>query len=146
MPLWFPASSRLSDFGNGTMLHLSIAMVFHVLLLENSSMISSKLPYFRISGAIPSGPAALPSIWFSFTLLYSLFVKCPVCIASILSLIVLICMELVSCSCPSPSSFLKCLHHLLTRSSLLLALVFPLFEFLRQVTLLIHFQLSVCLL
>ena len=116
------------------------------ILLENSSMMSSKVPYFRISGAIPSGPAALPSIRFSFTLLYSSFVKGPVCIARILSLIVLICMELVSYSYTSPRSFLKCSYHLLTRSSLLLALIFPLFGFLRPVTLLINFQISACLL
>ena len=78
---------------DGIYCHLSI-------LLVNSSMMSSKLQYFMISGAIPS-------IRFSFTLLYSSFVKGPVCIARVLSLIFLICMELMSCSCPLPSSFLK---------------------------------------
>ena len=104
------------------------------------------MPYFRISGAIQSGPAALPSIRFSFTFLYSSLVKGPVCIARILSLIVLICMELISCSCPSPSSFLKCSYHLLTRSYLILSLIFPLFGFLRPVTFLINLQPSVYLL
>ena len=146
MPLKFPASSRLPALGNKTILHFIHCNGISCrvgILLENVSMMSSKLPYFRISGAITSGSAALPSIRFSFTLLYSLFVKGPVCIAMILSRIVLICMELVSCSCPSPSSFL---NHLITRSSLLLAFIFPLFGFLRPVTLLINFQISACLL
>ena len=99
---------------------------------------SSKLPYFMIS-------AALPSIRFSFTILYSL-VKGSVCIMRVLSLIVLICMELVLYFYKSPSRFLKCSYHFLTRSSFLMTLIFPLFGFLRPVTLLINFQLSVCLL
>ena len=111
MLLSIPASSRLPDLGNGTMLHFSHCdgISCHVsIFLEISSMMSSKFPYFRISGEIPSGPAALRSIRFSFSLLYSSFVKGPVCIVRILSLIGLICMELVSCSCHSPRSFLKC--------------------------------------
>ena len=114
-------------------------------------MVLAKLPYFRISGAIPSGLAFLSSIRLSFTLLYSSFVKGPVCIARVLSLIVLIRMVLVSCSYSIPigiphlyRSFLKLLYNLLTWSFLLLALIFPLFGFLRPVTLLINFQLAFC--
>ena len=139
----------LPDLGNVTMLHFRHCAGISCrvsILLENSRMMSSKLPYFRISGAIPSSPAALPSIRFSFTLLYSSFVKGPVCVARILSLRFLICMELVSCYCPTPISFLKCSYHLLTRSSLILALIFPLFGFLRPVILLFNFQLYACLL
>ena len=59
---------------------------FHLsIFLENSSIISSKLPYFRISEV---GLAALSSIIFSSTFLYSSFVKGPVCIVRLLSLIV----------------------------------------------------------
>ena len=116
------------------------------ILLDDSSTMSSKFPYLRISGVIPSDPANLSCIRFSVTLLYSSVVKSTVFIARVLSLIVLICMKLFSCSCLSPSSFLKCSYHLLTRTSFLRALISPLFGFLRLVSLLINFQLSKCIL
>ena len=107
---------------------------------------SSKLQYFRISGAIPSGPAALPSVSRSLTLLYSLGVNGPVFMLELFPLMVLIPVILVSySSLLFPSNCLKCSYHLVTRSSLLLALILPLFEFFRLFILLISFQLSPCL-
>ena len=115
-------------------------------MFENSRIMSSKLQYFRISGAIPSGPAALPSVSRSLTLLYSSGVKGPVFMLELFPLMVLIPVLLGSySSLLFPSNCLKCPYHLVTRSSLLLALILPLFEFFRPVILLISFQLSACL-
>ena len=65
IPLLFPTSSRLPDFGKGTMLQFihwfGISWCISI-LFENSRIMSSKLQYFRISCTIPSGPAALPSV------------------------------------------------------------------------------------
>ena len=91
-----------------------------------------------------SGPAAFPSVSLSFTLLYSSRVKGVVIMFKRLSLMVLISFLFISTSCSLSSSCLKCSYHLIIRSVLLFALIFPIFELFRPVILLISIQLSAC--
>ena len=90
------------------------------------------------------GHGALASINSSFNLTYSADVNCPVSIFILVPLMVFRLSSLLIFKLLH-NSFLKCSYHLIAWSSLLLALIWSNFEFLRPVNLFINLQLSACL-